>query len=123
MPPLAPHDLASDLADLVIDLEATLRSVAHLELVCLTQEPGGLGRFPETLPAAYLSQLAVMLARPIDVDPTRDAVPLVVRCLGTALWASHRRSSQDSRLPSWGRGFQPGSKPPQPEWRDASSAK
>src|SRR5215217_252999 len=83
------HGPASDLADLVLDSPASVGALVHRGLVHLHQERRRRrsGRQPLLLP--YPRERLEVLACPVDVYATGDAVPLLIRCLGAALRTTH----------------------------------
>src|SRR3954470_6363868 len=83
------HCAAGDLTDLVLDLAAAACAVAHHAFVHLDQEARRRWTRRQALLLTNVGEVVVVLARPVHVHATRDAVPLRLGRLGSTLWAAH----------------------------------
>src|SRR3954447_19586171 len=83
------HCPAGDLTDLVLDLAAAACAVAHDAFVHLDQEARRGGGRRQALLLTNVGEVVVVLARPVHVHATGDAVPLGLGRLGSTLWAAH----------------------------------
>src|SRR5215211_4200227 len=87
--PCTVHGPASDLADLVLDSPASRGALVHGGLVHLDQEGRRWRAGGQPLLLPYPRESLEVLARPVDIHAAGDAVPLLIRCLGSALRATH----------------------------------
>jgi hypothetical protein len=107
---LPAHRPAGDLAHLVLDSPASIGTLPHGGLVDVDQEGRCRRAFREPLLPSYACESVEVLACPVDVHATGDAVPLLIRCLGSALRTTHGRTPCSLVLtapPSWS-GVLPG---------------
>src|SRR5437763_14375909 len=89
----AAHDTPCDHPHLVLKLATAPCAIAHFALVAGEQERWRARAGLQALLLPDMGQLIVMLVRPVQVDAAGHTVPLLIRCFGAALWASHCRTS------------------------------
>src|SRR5205814_3709175 len=83
------HRTAGELPHLVLDSAAPVGALVHRALVHVDQETRRRRTRGQPLLLTDPGEIVVVLARPVDVHPAGDAVPLCVRRLGSTLWAAH----------------------------------